>query len=74
MHSACIEKRTPIAIKDISWLWRTAYNCAIQGCSEWENAEGKVPGLFDLSREVGDAPTPEDTDADPYILALGSIL
>ena len=39
-------------IKDVSWLWRTAYNCAAQGCTEWENAEERVPPLFDASREV----------------------
>ena len=39
-------------IKDVSWLWRTAYNCAAQGCTEWDNAEERVPPLFDASREV----------------------
>jgi len=39
-------------IKDVSWLWRTAYNCAAQGCTEWENAEERVPPLFDASREL----------------------
>lgn len=39
-------------IKDVSWLWRTAYNCAAQGCTEWENAEERVPPLFDVSRDV----------------------
>lgn len=41
-----------IVIKDVSWLWRTAYNCAAQGCTEWDNAEERVPPLFDVSREV----------------------
>ncbi|KAK7688019.1 hypothetical protein QCA50_008389 [Cerrena zonata] len=36
--------------KDISWLWRTAYNCAVQGCSEWENTEDEVADLFDIAR------------------------
>ncbi|THH12968.1 hypothetical protein EW146_g7196 [Bondarzewia mesenterica] len=55
VRAACVEKRATIVIKDISWLWRTAYNCAIQGCSEWDNAEDKVPRLFDLSRELLEA-------------------
>ncbi len=41
-----------LVIKDVSWLWRTAYNCAVQGCTEWDNAEEKLPPLFDVSREV----------------------
>ncbi|KAH9043868.1 hypothetical protein EDB85DRAFT_728235 [Lactarius pseudohatsudake] len=46
------ERRVSFIIKDISWLWRTAYNCAIQGCTEWDNAEERVPPLFDASREL----------------------
>ena len=41
-----------LVIRDVSWLWRTAYNCAVKGCTEWDNAEDKVPPLFDVSREV----------------------
>jgi len=41
--------------KDISWLWRTAYNCAVQGCSEWEDSEEKVAELFDLARQLLEA-------------------
>ncbi|KAH9947352.1 meiosis protein SPO22/ZIP4 like-domain-containing protein [Amylocystis lapponica] len=41
--------------KDISWLWRTAYNCAIQGCSEWEDSEEKVAELFDIARQLLEA-------------------
>ncbi|OSX68031.1 hypothetical protein POSPLADRAFT_1064401 [Postia placenta MAD-698-R-SB12] len=37
--------------KDISWLWRTAYNCAIQGCTEWHNSEDRVAELFDIARQ-----------------------
>ena len=46
-------KRATIIAKDVSWLWRTAYNCAIQGCSDWENQEDAVATLFDVAREVG---------------------
>jgi len=50
------ERRVSFIIKDISWLWRTAYNCAIQGCTEWDNAEETVPPLFDASREARHCP------------------
>ena len=39
-------------IKDISWLWRTAYNCANQGCAEWDDAEERVPRLFSIAGQV----------------------
>ena len=42
-----------VGTKDISWLWRTAYNTAIQGCSEWENYEDSISDLFDIARQVG---------------------
>lgn len=38
--------------KDLSWLWRTAYNVAIQGCAEWDDSEAFLSELFDLSRAV----------------------
>ena len=38
--------------KDISWLWRTAYNCAVQGCADWEAEEEAASDLFDVAREV----------------------
>lgn len=52
VDTACKEKRVSLIIKDVSWLWRTAYNCATQGCTEWDNSEERVPPLFDVSREV----------------------
>ncbi|KAI0248099.1 hypothetical protein BJV78DRAFT_1132012, partial [Lactifluus subvellereus] len=52
VDAACKEKRVSLVIKDVSWLWRTAYNCAAQGCAEWDNAEERVPPLFDMSREL----------------------
>ncbi|KAF8446396.1 hypothetical protein L210DRAFT_982867 [Boletus edulis BED1] len=39
-------------IRDISWLWRTAYNCAIDGCSNWENQGEQVSDAFDTAREL----------------------
>ncbi|KAI0318005.1 meiosis protein SPO22/ZIP4 like-domain-containing protein [Amylostereum chailletii] len=52
VQAACAQKRAPLIIKDISWLWRTAYNCANQGCSEWDNSEEKVPPLFDITVQL----------------------
>jgi len=52
VEAADTEKKSVMVTKDISWLWRTAYNSAIQGCAEWENAEAQVTELFEISREV----------------------
>ncbi|KAG8220197.1 hypothetical protein J3R82DRAFT_1233 [Butyriboletus roseoflavus] len=41
-----------MVIRDISWLWRTAYNCAIEGCSNWENEGEQVSEAFDAAREL----------------------
>ncbi|OBZ78676.1 hypothetical protein A0H81_00254 [Grifola frondosa] len=46
------KKNAALVAKDISWLWRTAYNCAVQGCSQWENSEEKVCDLFDIARQL----------------------
>jgi len=44
---------TPVMIvRDVSWLWRSAYNCAIQACSEWEDREGQISDIFDAARRV----------------------
>ncbi|KAI0045733.1 hypothetical protein FA95DRAFT_1596662 [Auriscalpium vulgare] len=52
VERACAEKRVSMVMKDVSWLWRTAYNCAAQGSTEWDDAEVRVPPLFDVSREL----------------------
>ncbi len=44
------KKDGAVIVKDISWLWRTAYNCAIDVSSEWSSEV--VVGLFDISKEV----------------------
>ncbi|GJE98003.1 SPO22 domain-containing protein [Phanerochaete sordida] len=55
-----------VAAKDISWLWRTAYNCAVQGCADWEAAEDAVTKLFDTARELLEIYcTSSVTDVDP---------
>ncbi|PSR82972.1 hypothetical protein PHLCEN_2v5942 [Hermanssonia centrifuga] len=66
-------KRSTIIAKDVSWLWRTAYNCAVQGCAEWENSEEAVSDLFDIARNVRRLPW---TRAGAYALATaaGSVL
>ncbi|CAE6451343.1 unnamed protein product [Rhizoctonia solani] len=47
-----IASRNNLAIiaKDLSWLWRTAYNAAVAGCQDWE--EMVVAEIFDLAREL----------------------
>ncbi|KAI9509875.1 hypothetical protein F5148DRAFT_1282528 [Russula earlei] len=52
VDTVCKEKRVSHIIRDVSWLWRTAYNCAVKGCTDWDNAEERVPSLFDVSREL----------------------
>jgi hypothetical protein len=49
-----ISARKGIAViaRDISWLWRMAYNSAVKGCSTWECPDDLVSDLFDISREV----------------------
>ncbi|CAE6413964.1 unnamed protein product [Rhizoctonia solani] len=42
-----------IIAKDLSWLWRTAYNAAVAGCQDWE--ELVVAEIFDLARELMEA-------------------
>ncbi|PCH33182.1 hypothetical protein WOLCODRAFT_93070 [Wolfiporia cocos MD-104 SS10] len=44
-----------VVFKDVSWLWRTAYNRAIQGCSEWTESEEYVSELFDVARQLLEA-------------------
>ncbi|TFK82959.1 hypothetical protein K466DRAFT_577952 [Polyporus arcularius HHB13444] len=46
------KQNTAIGTKEVSWLWRTAYNTAVQGCSEWDNQEDSVSDLFDISRQL----------------------
>jgi hypothetical protein len=39
--------------KDVSWLWRTAYNSAVQGCADWgEDFEVQATLLFSVARDV----------------------
>ncbi|KAL4254899.1 Sporulation-specific protein 22/ZIP4 [Abortiporus biennis] len=64
-----VKKRATLVSKDISWLWRTAYNCAVQGCSEWESSEESASDLFDIARrllEIYCTSTLTDVDAELY--------
>ena len=36
--------------KDVSWLWRTAYNCAVKGLGIWGDAD--VTSMFILAKKV----------------------
>ncbi|KAL0578367.1 sporulation-specific protein 22 [Marasmius crinis-equi] len=69
VDSACEQKSIALIIKDVSWLWRTAYNCAVQGCSEWEGHQDQICDLFDVARDLLEAccqGNPVDLDADLY--------
>jgi hypothetical protein len=46
------QKVTSLVSKDLSWLWRTAYNCAVQGCTDWEDAGERISELFDIAKAV----------------------
>ncbi|RXW17117.1 hypothetical protein EST38_g8741 [Candolleomyces aberdarensis] len=48
--SASEQKAISLIMKDISWLWRSAYNSAVQGCSEWEDCPEQIAELFDIAR------------------------
>ncbi|TFK38784.1 meiosis protein SPO22/ZIP4 like-domain-containing protein [Crucibulum laeve] len=66
-EAASAQKAVSLIFKDVSWLWRTAYNCAVQGCSEWEHCEERISELFDISRDLLEAccqASPVDVDAE----------
>ncbi|KAJ7233617.1 meiosis protein SPO22/ZIP4 like-domain-containing protein [Mycena haematopus] len=69
-EEACAQKAIALIIKDVSWLWRTAYNCAVQGCAEWERSEVRISQLFEFARDLltvcCDA-SPVDVDAELYL-------
>ncbi|KAF9508011.1 hypothetical protein BS47DRAFT_1320937 [Hydnum rufescens UP504] len=50
IQAALSKKEAAVVLKDISWLWRTAYNTAVQGCIDWPSEI--VSDLFDISREA----------------------
>ncbi|KAF8060777.1 meiosis protein SPO22/ZIP4 like-domain-containing protein, partial [Lyophyllum atratum] len=69
-EAACAQKAMSLISKDVSWLWRTAYNCAVQGCTEWERCEDRIADLFDVAKELLEAlcqASPVDVDPDMYL-------
>ncbi|XP_006457544.1 hypothetical protein AGABI2DRAFT_181685 [Agaricus bisporus var. bisporus H97] len=64
-EKAIAQKSFAVVAKDVSWLWRTAYNCAVQGSSEWVDCEERIAELFDISRlllEAYNNASPADMD------------
>ncbi|KAL5534754.1 hypothetical protein ACEPAG_1218 [Sanghuangporus baumii] len=55
VNTAVTGRNAPLIAKDVSWLWRSAYNIALQGCSEWRDAEIQIGELFELSYELAHA-------------------
>ncbi|KAF7293678.1 hypothetical protein MIND_01147800 [Mycena indigotica] len=52
-QDALTEKAISLVIKDVSWLWRMAYNCAVQCCAEWEEGNHeRVSELFEVARDL----------------------
>ncbi|KAI0651390.1 meiosis protein SPO22/ZIP4 like-domain-containing protein [Trametes meyenii] len=69
------KQNTTVGTKDVSWLWRTAYNTAVQGCSEWENQEDNVSDLFDVARQILQIYTQSpavDTEADVQMFLINA--
>ncbi|KAI5118182.1 hypothetical protein M0805_004995 [Coniferiporia weirii] len=52
VQSAVAGSSGPLLVKDVSWLWRTVYNAAIQGCSDWRHAELQIADLFEIAFEL----------------------
>jgi hypothetical protein len=52
VDAAVAQKAVHMIVKDVDWLWRTAYNTAVTGCSEWDDKEDEVADLFDIARHV----------------------
>ncbi|EAU93351.2 hypothetical protein CC1G_04330 [Coprinopsis cinerea okayama7 len=74
--SALEQKAVSLIQKDISWLWRTAYNCAVQGCSEWEGCGEQISELFDMARILLDTcwkSSPLDIDKESCVYLVNSI-
>ncbi|KAK0232662.1 hypothetical protein IW262DRAFT_1260291, partial [Armillaria fumosa] len=75
IEAANAQKALNLISKDISWLWRTAFNCAVQGCSEWEGSgcEERISDLFDIARDLletccqASSTSPVDVDAEVYL-------
>ncbi|KAF9444140.1 SPO22-domain-containing protein [Macrolepiota fuliginosa MF-IS2] len=74
-ETAVTQKSFVLITKDVSWLWRTAYNCAVQGCSEWSGCEERIAELFDISQELLEAccnASPADMDYEAALYIINS--
>ncbi|KAF5339435.1 hypothetical protein D9611_009828 [Ephemerocybe angulata] len=49
-HFRTEQKAVSLIMKDLSWLWRRAYNSAVQGCSEWEGCGDQISELFEIAK------------------------
>ncbi|KAF5385597.1 hypothetical protein D9757_006758 [Collybiopsis confluens] len=73
--TASEQKTTSLIIKDISWLWRTAYNCAVRGCSDWDGFQEQISSLFDVAKDLLETycqASPVDADPDLYSRLVNS--
>jgi hypothetical protein len=53
VEEAVSQKAVSLITKDVSWLWRMAYNLAVQGCSDWEEQYvTHAMELFGIAKEV----------------------
>ncbi|KAJ7066261.1 meiosis protein SPO22/ZIP4 like-domain-containing protein [Mycena amicta] len=70
-QEASTKKAISLVIKDVSWLWRTAYNCAVEACAEWESGnEEWISALFEVARDlltICCEATPVEVSADVYL-------
>ncbi|KAG6828742.1 hypothetical protein H0H92_006880 [Tricholoma furcatifolium] len=56
-EAACAQKAMSLISKDVSWLWRTAYNCAVEGC--FSAVSGRVAANGQVNTEQVSAVTAE---------------
>jgi hypothetical protein len=73
---AAAQKATSLIMKDVAWLWRSAYNLAVQGCAEWEEASyDQIAGLFDVASDVsGTFGQNRESYSEIFALATWSLL
>ncbi|KAJ8487575.1 hypothetical protein ONZ45_g14285 [Pleurotus djamor] len=73
--AACAQKAFSMVSKDVSWLWRTAYNSAVQACAEWEDASDTISELFELTRDLLQIccdESPVEVDAELYLYLMNA--
>ncbi|KAJ3868076.1 meiosis protein SPO22/ZIP4 like-domain-containing protein [Lentinula novae-zelandiae] len=76
VDAAFEQKAVSLIIKDVSWLWRTAYNCAVQGCSDWDGFQEQISALFDISKdmlEVYCQASPVEVEPDLYVHLMNAL-